>query len=60
LTKFDIGLQDIGFTFEPRLSNTITTDLSLGFGGGYDISALVRGTRNKMNVLNSIKTILSK
>ena len=38
LTKLDLGLQGIGLTFEPRLSNTVTTDLSLGFGGGYNIS----------------------
>ena len=38
LTKLDLGLQGIGLTFEPRLSNTFTTDLSFGFGGGYNIS----------------------
>ena len=38
LTKLDLGLQGIGLTFEPRLSNTLTTDLSFGFGGGYNIS----------------------
>jgi hypothetical protein len=38
LTKLDFGLQGIGFTYEPRLSNKITVDLSLGAGGGYDIA----------------------
>ena len=38
LAKLDLGLQGIGLTFEPRLCNTVTTDLSVGFGGGYDIS----------------------
>ena len=38
LTKLDLSLQGVGLTFEPRLSNSMTTDLSLGFGGGYDIS----------------------
>lgn len=38
MTIIDLGLQGIGFTFEPRLGNGVTTDLSLGFGGGYDIS----------------------
>ena len=38
LTKLDFGLQGIGFTYEPKLSNKITVDLSLGAGGGYDIA----------------------
>jgi len=38
LTKVDIGLQGIGFTYEPRLSNKVTLDLSAGAGGGYDIA----------------------
>ena len=38
LTKLDFGLQGIGLTYEPRLSNKITVDLSLGAGGGYDIA----------------------
>jgi hypothetical protein len=38
LAKIDLGLQGIGFTYEPRISNTLTIDLSAGFGGGYDIS----------------------
>lgn len=37
LLKLDLGLQGIGFTFEPRLSKKITMDLSLGAGGGYDV-----------------------
>ncbi len=36
-TKLDLGLQGIGLTFEPRISNHITIDLSMGFGGGYYI-----------------------
>ena len=38
LTKLDLGLQGIGLTYQPRVSNSVTTDLSFGFGGGYDIS----------------------
>ena len=38
LAKIDLGLQGVGFTYEPRLSNKLTADLSAGFGGGYDIS----------------------
>jgi len=38
LAKIDLGLQGIGFTYEPRISNALTIDLSTGIGGGYDIS----------------------
>jgi hypothetical protein len=38
LTKLDMGLQGLGFTFERRLIDKITLDLSLGAGGGYDVS----------------------
>lgn len=38
MKKIDLGLQGIGFTFELGLGNSVTTDLSLGFGGGYNIS----------------------
>ena len=38
LTKIDLGFQGIGFTYEPRLSNKMTIDLSAGSGGGYDIA----------------------
>jgi hypothetical protein len=38
LTKLDMGLQGIGFTFERRPGNKITVDLSLGMGGGYRIN----------------------
>lgn len=38
LTKVDIGFQGIGLTYEPRLSNKVTLDLSAGAGGGYDIA----------------------
>ena len=38
LTKVDLGFKGIGFTYEPRLSNKMTVDLSLGAGGGYDIA----------------------
>jgi len=37
LTKLDIGLQGAGFTFEPKISNKTTMDISAGIGGGYDI-----------------------
>jgi hypothetical protein len=39
LTKLDLGLRGIGFTFEPRLGNKLSMDLSAGLGGGYNISA---------------------
>jgi hypothetical protein len=38
LAKFDVGLQGIGFTYEPKISDKIIIDLSGGAGGGYDIS----------------------
>jgi hypothetical protein len=38
LTKLDLGLQGVGFTFEPRVGNNSTIDLSAGVGGGYNIA----------------------
>ncbi len=38
LTKLDLGLQGVGFSYEPRLSNKMTVDIALGAGGGYRIS----------------------
>jgi len=38
LTKIDLGLQGIGFTYEANLSKKLTVDLSGGAGGGYDIA----------------------
>jgi hypothetical protein len=38
LTKLDLGLQGIGLSYEPRLSNKMTVDISAGVGGGYDIA----------------------
>jgi len=38
LTKVDLGFQGIGLTYEPRLFNKVTIDLSAGAGGGYDIA----------------------
>jgi hypothetical protein len=38
LLKFDLGGQGIGFTYEPRLFNKMTADISAGIGGGYDIA----------------------
>ena len=38
LAKIDLGLQGIGFTYEARISNHLTTDLSAGIGGGYNIA----------------------
>jgi hypothetical protein len=38
LTKLDIGGQGIGLTYEPRLSNKMTADISAGAGGGYNIA----------------------
>ena len=37
LTKLDLGLQGAGVSFERRLGNAASIDLSAGFGGGYDI-----------------------
>jgi hypothetical protein len=38
LIKFDLGGQGIGPTYESRLFNEITLDISAGVGGGYDIT----------------------
>jgi hypothetical protein len=38
LTKLDLGLQGVGLSYEPRLSNKLTIDFSAGAGGGYSIS----------------------
>jgi len=38
LTKVDAGFQGIGVTYEPRLFDKVTLDLSAGAGGGYDIA----------------------
>ncbi len=38
LTKLDLGLQGIGFSYEPSILNKMTIDLSVGAGGGYDIA----------------------
>jgi hypothetical protein len=38
MTKLDLGLQGIGLTYEPGLSNKITADISAGTSGGYDIA----------------------
>jgi hypothetical protein len=38
MAKLDLGLQGIGFTYEQRIGNSTTIDLSLGAGGGYDVS----------------------
>jgi hypothetical protein len=37
LTKLDLGLQGIGFSYEPKLFHNSTIDLCAGVGGGYDI-----------------------
>ena len=37
LTKIDIGLQGIGFSYEPKISDKLTIDLCAGIGGGYKI-----------------------
>lgn len=37
LAKFDLGGQGIGLTYEARLSNKMTSDISAGLGGGHDI-----------------------
>jgi len=40
LTKLNLELQGFGFSFEPRIGNIATVDLSAGIGtGGYDIWA---------------------
>jgi len=38
LTKLDLGLQGVGFSYEPRISNKMMIDLSVGAGGGYNVS----------------------
>ena len=38
LAKLDLGGQGLGLTYEPRLSNKMTVDISAGLGGGYDIA----------------------
>ncbi len=38
LTKLDVGLQGVGFSYEPRISNKMMIDLSAGAGGGYNVS----------------------
>ena len=38
LIKLDLGGQGIGPSYESRLSNKITLDISAGVGGGYDIT----------------------
>jgi hypothetical protein len=38
LVKLDLGLRGIGITYEPKLSNKMSIELSGGIGGGYDIS----------------------
>ena len=38
LGKIDIGPQGIGISYEPKLSNKLTADLSLGLGGSYGIA----------------------
>ncbi|MBE7169320.1 MAG: hypothetical protein INR73_01955 [Williamsia sp.] len=38
LVKIDGGLQGLGLSLEPGLSNKITADLAAGAGGGYDIA----------------------
>lgn len=37
LAKLDVGLQGVGFSYEPKLFNKLTIDFSAGLGGGYDI-----------------------
>ena len=38
LAKIEIGGQGLGFTYERRLLNKFSVDLSAGIGGGYDIA----------------------
>lgn len=38
LINLDLGGQGIGLTYEPRLANKMTVDMSTGFGPGYDIA----------------------
>jgi hypothetical protein len=37
LVKLDVGLQGVGFGFEPKLNKKTTMDISVGAGGGYDV-----------------------
>lgn len=37
LFKADLGIEGIGLTYEPRISNRFAIDVSAGTGGGYDI-----------------------
>ncbi|RYE19692.1 MAG: hypothetical protein EOP45_12250 [Sphingobacteriaceae bacterium] len=37
LTRLDLGFGGVGFTYEPRLGNKMTMDLSAGAGGGYNV-----------------------
>lgn len=37
LAKIDIGLQGVGVSYEPKISNKLTADLCMGAGGGYSI-----------------------
>jgi len=39
LAKLDLGLQGIGFSYEPKVFNKFTIDLCAGVGGGYDVYA---------------------
>lgn len=39
LVKPELGLQGIGFSYEPKVFNNFTIDLCAGVGGGYDIYA---------------------
>ena len=39
LVKLDMGLQGIGFSYEPRVFANFTIDLAAGIGGGYDVYA---------------------
>lgn len=38
LIKLELGGQGIGPTYEPRLSNKMTLDISAGVGGGYNVN----------------------
>ena len=37
LAKLSLGFEGLGFTYEPKLFNKLTLDVSAGAGGGYDI-----------------------
>lgn len=51
LIKLDGGGQGIGLTYEPRLSNNMTVDISAGVGGGYYID----GGTFELNYLTPVK-----